>query len=510
MFLTYREALDSVSSMRPETRMEIETFLVRWKNLCLAAFTIAYFAFTGLHAYIKPLWFDELLTVYLSRLPDFKTLWKALADGGDTSPPLTYLLVRLARAAFGENAISVRLPAMIGFWIFCICLFAFVRRRIGIVPAFAALMLPVCTAAWPYAYEARCYGLLLGATGLALLFWQNAVENIHRKWAIAGLTLSLAAATFSHYYGAVLYLPLCGAELWRSFRLRRIDAPIWLAFFFGLLPLPLCYPLLAGTAPYQAHPWAIPHGGYLRTSYETFGTPLIFPAMLFLLGFAVIKNVSFPADKKHIPDHEWVAAFLFTTIPAVLLAAAFLVTRMFTFRYVLPAAAGIVLLIVFAVFRLSRGNAAPVMLLAVASALGCFALFAADLSRPANPISSQPLLGEAIQRGPVVIDDYLLFLQAWYYLPPESQSRVLYLSDPPSAVKYTGTDTAEVNLLAFRHWYPVPDFEYTTKAVPGAALLVYHHAGRPTWLLNRLTRDGARIELLASQGDRALFRATMP
>jgi hypothetical protein len=490
--------------------MEIESFLERWKYLCLAVFTLVYFAFTAVHGWAKPLWFDEVVTVMLARLADFPSLWRALKDGADTSPPLTYLLVHAARLVFGENAISVRLPQMIGFWVFCISLFVFVRRRLGIVPAFAALMLPVCTGAWPYAFETRCYGLLLAATGFSLLCWQSAAEGIHRKWALAGIALSFAVATSSHYYGAVLLLPLGGGELRRSFQRRRIDLPIWVAFFVGLLPLPLCYPLLANMSAYKAHPWAVPRLGYFRTSYEMMGTPLILVAVFFLLVFALTKNVTLPTEKKRVPEHEWLAAVLCSLIPIALLAAAFLVTRMFTFRYVQPAGAGIVLLIVFAVSRLSAGNLAPSALLVIAAALGNLLVYTEELARPSDPIASQPLLSQAIQDGPVVIDDTLLFLQTWYYLPLESQNRILYLADPESAVKYTGTDTAELNVLAFQRWFHVPVIPYDQHATRGAILLIYHDAGRPAWLLNRLAQGGARFELVSSQGARFLFRAVLP
>ena len=34
---------------------------------------------------VKPLWNDELFTLYLSRLPDMKTVWAALSSGVSTA-----------------------------------------------------------------------------------------------------------------------------------------------------------------------------------------------------------------------------------------------------------------------------------------------------------------------------------------------------------------------------------------------------------------------------------------
>ena len=41
-----------------------------------------------LGAYEKPLWFDEILTVIMCRLPSLSKLWQALDNATDTNPPL--------------------------------------------------------------------------------------------------------------------------------------------------------------------------------------------------------------------------------------------------------------------------------------------------------------------------------------------------------------------------------------------------------------------------------------
>jgi hypothetical protein len=42
------------------------------------------------------------------------------------------------------------------------------------------MLFPLITNAYPYAYEARPYGLLLGFCGLSLLCWQSAAEGQSR------------------------------------------------------------------------------------------------------------------------------------------------------------------------------------------------------------------------------------------------------------------------------------------------------------------------------------------
>jgi hypothetical protein len=103
--------------------------LIRFKYLILAILSIAYFLDTCYLASRKLFWFDEIFTIYLTRLPDLSSLWNALKTGVDFNPPMLYLLTRLAHKFSGEGQISTRLPEIIGFWIFCLCLYRFVSVR---------------------------------------------------------------------------------------------------------------------------------------------------------------------------------------------------------------------------------------------------------------------------------------------------------------------------------------------------------------------------------------------
>ena len=53
-------------------------------------------------AAVLPFWFDESLTVRLSRLEPAQ-LWRALTAGIELNPPLIYLLTKVARALPGPK-----------------------------------------------------------------------------------------------------------------------------------------------------------------------------------------------------------------------------------------------------------------------------------------------------------------------------------------------------------------------------------------------------------------------
>jgi hypothetical protein len=94
--------------------------LERHKGAVLAVFSIAYFGLTFYRASRKLFWFDELFTVYLCRLPDFKSVWHAVLNGVDFNPPVLYLVTRFSERSFGEGHIATRLPEILGFWVFCL------------------------------------------------------------------------------------------------------------------------------------------------------------------------------------------------------------------------------------------------------------------------------------------------------------------------------------------------------------------------------------------------------
>jgi len=54
--------------------------LERDTPLCIIAFSVSYWLFTALHSMAR-LWYDELKTFYISRLPSADMIWTALAAG---------------------------------------------------------------------------------------------------------------------------------------------------------------------------------------------------------------------------------------------------------------------------------------------------------------------------------------------------------------------------------------------------------------------------------------------
>ena len=93
------------------------------------ALSLLYWATTWQLASRKLMWNDELYTYYMAKLPTMSDVWAALMSRGEQTPPLFYLVTRASMSLFGDDHISIRLPAMLAVWVMSACLFVIVRRR---------------------------------------------------------------------------------------------------------------------------------------------------------------------------------------------------------------------------------------------------------------------------------------------------------------------------------------------------------------------------------------------
>jgi hypothetical protein len=235
--------------------------LRRYQYLVLSLLTSLYLIATCFRAYRKLFWYDELFTLYISRLPDAASVWNALRNGADLNPPMSYLLAQLSAALFGEGHVGTRLPEILGFWVCCLCLFRFVSTRTSVLAGLISMLFPLVTTAYFYAYEARPHGIVLGCGGLAIVCWQSAIRSKRRRWWLSGLFASLLCGMLSHTYAVLLLVPIVLAEFLRSVLLKRIDWMVWLAtvspLFSVLLYLPLFRTLKSGPTQVAHAKWSL-------------------------------------------------------------------------------------------------------------------------------------------------------------------------------------------------------------------------------------------------------------
>jgi 4-amino-4-deoxy-L-arabinose transferase-like glycosyltransferase len=490
------------------------------KRFFIVLFSILFFLGVCGAAANKLLWYDELTTLYIDHQPRLSQTLALIYADKDGNPPLFHILSYMSLKLFGENAIAVRLPEILGFWTMCLCLYRFVARRSSPLHGMIAMLFPCITAAYGYAYEARPYGLVLGCCGMALVFWQRATEGEPRVGALTGLALSLAAAVSCHYYAVLLYAPLGIGELVRCWRSKKPDIPLWTALVVSGAPILAFLPIIAKHSHYKDLFWAKAHWIDTLGFYVFLLQPATVPVVLALLIVALAwKPGSAPPLKRMTVGpyvHEMAAVISLAALPlfAMILAKAF--TGAFTERYALAAVAGISVLV--ALIPAAHEGSQPRIAAGVAVAFGIsfvvvqFFYMPGLMRGPDNPLARLALpSGNDSPDTPVVVSDGRLFLQMFYYCPPELRSRLYFLADSEAAMKYTGAGNVDVELPAMTSYLSLNVVPYRQFIASHKRFQLYGPYGTNfDWNASRLLDDGARLELQGRFGGDMLFQTGLP
>jgi hypothetical protein len=411
-----------------------------------------YFADTLLRASLKTFWYDELVTVYLCKLPSFSATWAAVSHGGaDLNPPLFYLLTRWSQYFFGEGLISTRLPEILGFWLFTLCLYLFASRRLGPLRGTIAALFPVFTLAHYYAYEARPHGILLGFFGLMMLCWQRAREGKKVLLWVALLWLSYFAGLLVHVYAVYLLIPFLFAEALTLLRRSRPHLGIVAAL---LLAPPCVVPLYHRLyANFRSGGFSGMHI-HLYELVQHFFVFVLGPALAVILFLILllawkrpeINPASETSDFRSLSPDELGLALGLILMPIIGVIGIKVSHAYYFDRYFLAATAGYALLLAQA--TLARGSRAAVarglfvFMIAFLSADTLVAAYCrwhhADIDQvepsshiffehsPAAPLYSNASLLRDTTNLDILVRDEAGFLYLYYYAPPGIRKRLVF------------------------------------------------------------------------------------
>ncbi len=481
-------------------------------------FSLLYFSATLTSTFTKELWFDELVSVYVDRLPDLGSVWLALANSVDAMPPLFHIATRAAHAVIRDEATATRLPGAIGYWVACLTAWIFLRHRMPAAYAWCAVAVMLLPGPFYYATEGRAYGMMLGFTGLTLLCWRRCIEPGRRPWHPLGLALFLCCTVSSHYYGVFVTVPLALAELyrmrnWNYGGWHRHDWPVLSAIGSVLIPLLLHQPLIRAADVYRADTWAAPK----ITDAARFYSEIIAgvgPALGAALIAAAVMMWWKPEEAQDGPEGlhrvDLALATGFLLIPLAVLASSLLITGTFFPRYGLTAMFGIMFAAAESLRRLCPRRRA------VAGAFSGAFLAVAGAQRGLDISSNWKQLltagemteTERLTAGPVVVEEAFAFIRATYYAPAELAGRLWYVPDAKAAMASTGLGNPDIGLEKLR---PHTGFNLGTRErfleQPGTFYLLIDPA-RPGWLLRELEQRQARVELTARLPRHWLMKVT--
>jgi hypothetical protein len=465
------------------------------------------------------LWYDEIFTLRIARLPDIATVLDAVEHPVDLQPPLYFIIVRASMKAIGETHLGARLPSMIGVWIMTVCVFAFLRRRNSILLSCSGAALALMFRSLSQAWEARPYGLVLGLSGIVLLSWQRATDSPHRKLALACLALGLAAGPCVSYYAVLLWVPLGFGELVRSIRSRRVDWPIWTILFLALLPFlaHLRYILPATVSASSTKLWNAPTLESLVTLYPAL-LANAYPTFFVLFAILLVMRTKHP-EAVSMLAHETAVLWGLIATPIFGFVLALLVTHVIHSRYVLFSVIGFGCLFALSMRRMLPAHRwRDLLIFLVAMVSLCMAARQAltlhNRLRPPAEVLSRRLPTQVEDSGlPVVIGSGLNFWPLTYYAPQSVRERICFVADMDVAARRTGNVSVDGGLLAtMKHFkprvYPWSEFRKTQRQFylvwPRRENVLFE------WLLPEVQSLDAEVENVGSWGGDELYLVTLP
>lgn len=495
-------------------------FLERRVLLLFVCVSLLYFGVTLVLASTRLLWNDELFTWYTALRPSLRDVWTALLTGAEKHPPLFYVFTRGSIALFGLNAVSLRLPETMGFWIMSASLFWFVRSRTSAAYGLIAMLFPMVTGALFYAYEARPYALVLGFSGLGLLCWQRATESqTPGPWRV-GLALCLAAAVSCHYFATLCFVPFVLAEGMRSITRRRIDAWMWVAFGAGLVPLVFLFPLARAAQTFSSVFWSRASWTMPLSVYRG----LLYPAALalFIVPVIVAVYLSIRSDDRapakrvltSFPLHELTAVVAFLCIPIIGIVIAKIFFGVFNYRYGLTAVLGLSIAFAYSVWVLAERSARAALLSVMILGASFLVQGVSDYRQLASEARARAALYSFLRSHaggelPLVISDPHLFFEVSHEAAQlHDETKFLFLADVPLGIHYTNTDDVERGLLTMKQWAPLDVRDFHQFCSTHNQFLVFGHGQFFSWVPSELFKQGWSLTVAAQAGDQFLYRVT--
>jgi hypothetical protein len=484
-----------------------------WPEACLLAATLLLStAITLSVSRVRILERDELFAFWTDSLPSVRRLLDIqLHDPISLDPPVYHLLSHAAMSLLGRGDLALRLPAIAGYLLLQIALFALVSRIAGRRAGILAATLPAFTEAFPMAMMGRPYTLLLGLDAAALLCWQIAKTTdvpSRRTLAQCLLFVSLVLVIHVHFFGLLILAPICAAEAVDSLTRRRIDPGTLTAILLGVLSTALLLPFIHAVAPYRQFYWSrTVRLTMIQDAYRfmLFGyTPV--PGqwhlpLLYMLALALLLVASTVVALRH---RETVSAALWTAVLTLSFLPVFgyLLARYGTHsvepRHVMAALVALPIMIgVLLGPHLTRARFVCLMLplLVLESVQGIATLRKASPSIPAfvqwygpSPAVTAALASRPGQ--PIATTDLGLFLLSERYIDdPIVRDRLTLVYDRQRELHWTGQDTGAVTSMNLRHDPRFHVAPFSTVLAPSGQLVQYDDFYWD-WTLRELNSEG--------------------
>jgi hypothetical protein len=329
----------------------------------LAAIALALFFFlTNIHiSYHRLLWYDEIGTANILKLPTLAAIWQFQQTFRQDSAPTLYLFMARPLALItGHPDLAARFLSAFAMSAALLVVFDCARRLTDGRGGFIAACILASSFLSYYGYEGRPYALVVLFTSIALWIWLYTKDSDAAAIAF-GVAIFLDVST--HFNSVLALVPFGAWELirWRPWKMpsRKLVAGI-LGMACALLISIRQIISMHAVGVTAAAAWCAPSASALLLVFSEF-----FPWGAFLVAvFAILVFLLRPAAKP-ISDSERLC-WLFLLVPFAGFVVAELATKSFYNRYLITILPGVSIAFACLVWRYPPRWAALAFMVALA------------------------------------------------------------------------------------------------------------------------------------------------
>ncbi|MBV8898300.1 MAG: glycosyltransferase family 39 protein [Acidobacteriaceae bacterium] len=414
----------------------------------------------------KPLWMDEVLCVWVVRLPSVQAVCSALFHGAEFSPPTYHLFLHLLARIAGSSYFVLRLPSVLAITLVMLCVFVIVRKHLGLAPAALATAFTAFTPLWRYTTEIRPYALVVLCFTVAVLLWDQLEQPRFFRLRVIGIAVLLVTATSLHLY-AVLLVTCFGLmeAIWWIVN-RRLRVAVWLGLLIAGASSLAWLPWIRVISRYNAGDsssvayYARPYNHILRETYSdlfAYSSNATYVLLVAIVGIALVhwlratqwsvmrSEVSFTNERPSTSANIYILSFCAALFPIIVFVFARVVTHTFSLRYALAGSIGVACLIACCFGRLPALKWAilPVLL------VSCWMTSREIPPQRFGDVMLQ-LITQASKPYPIVIGEGLQYFQIFEVAPAPLRSNLFYVTSPKGIVS---PDPTNENQL--KRWQPL-------------------------------------------------------
>jgi len=440
---------------------------------------------------VRPLWYDEILGHFMSRLAWPDEVIAASTAGIDLQPPVWYALARLAEDATGSDT-GPRWLALVGFAVALLLVGRFAAQRFGALGGAVAGAALILTKASAYAIDGRPYGLLLGLTACAFWVWHRATRpGASRAWDVL-LAILMIASLCVHYFAVLAWIPIGAAELVRWIRARRVDWGVLAALVVGLAPMLWLLPhaRAAGRAMHVG-PITHPAARFAPKHYAALLDVLVVLLLALLVAVAVRRRwfqggargfASLLGARLRDTEGVFLAVLLLTPVWSLILAAlggSGLSHPRYALTFTLGAALAAGALAAALQLPPIWGRRLALLVLAGAATVSVRRFVMARKERAALDAT---IVTTAPPDVAIVYANAFEGLKRWYQADPALRERMVLAADVEAALRHGDPATVSVNLSAAGRFFPMPVASWPEIRARHARIALVEEPGVSTWL----------------------------